>query len=907
MSKYKFRYEKNKKKGTCPACGKPGVFRYYEDLQGNRLNEDWGRCDREGKCGYQATPSGVVFEADPNYIPPPEPVVVFPEGTTLEVITKSLVDLKSNFHEFARKTLHITDEHLQKWLVGTNKKGMTGFIMKNAQGNIMNVKWIRYNPNGKRGHDENDEYSLKQLPVDSGFKYAQCLYGEHLLPEDKSIPVIVVESEKTAVIASFFYPAFTWIGCGSCNGLTEAKIKVLEGRRVYWLADADKAGRETNSSLKNLYKHQIKHKLVDLFPDRNDGWDIADAIVAGIRPELKLACDDAQWVSLKKPEPKPEIVLDPEEQARITKEKEDAFKALQEEMRATVIYHPHSYEIEVRAGKAFDRVAEDFLLYIKYKTEDEYEQITWILELKTAKESIFVEVVHEDFCSARRLKNLVATKRLSLKITDTHLDELRSYLFRKTEFSTASKVLRYGYHVPSGVYFFSNVAIVGGQPVQPDEFGIVPAGNEYLSIPQSQKAKQQRYEMTKLTIPFNQFFVKYAEAHRFENAFVPICFYIFSLFRDLALKNKNFSPILFLKGGAGTGKSSMVRVLTAAFGRKQEGVNLKSKSTEVALIKLMSQTSNMMIWFDEFHNELGGIEGLLQAAYDNDGYHRSSDNTSNETNAVEIHSALALTSNYSPDNPIFFSRCIFQPITSQEKTEDQRKAFYQLEEWQEKGLACMSVELLNYRKFLVENDNYATAYNELYSSFKNHFKGENLPERLYANMAQIMAAPLIFQTHGLIQILEVETRNVNEVLEAFVEIGAASIRRQHRISSEKSELSAFLEIIQTLYDAGAIQEEIHFKINQGELSLWFPQLYNLYAPRYRQIYMKAPADKDTLQTELATAVGKNEWADICKSIRFRNDGEGNAISKTTPRRDCCAVSYKDLQVKYGLDFESRQS
>lgn len=572
-----------------------------------------------------------------------------------------------------------------------------------------------------------------------------------------------------------------------------------------------------------------------------------------------------------------------------------------------VIYYPNVHKILVKTGKYYDTVAEDFLLFVKYKTEDENEEITWILELKTPQESIFVEVPHEDFCSARKLKNLVATKRLSLKITDSHLDELRSYLFRKTKFSSAVKVLRHGYHIPSGVYFFSNVAIVKGAPVEPDEFGIVPAGDEFLSIPQGGRTKQYRYHLTTNSVSFNQFFSRFSDAHRYENAFIPACFYIFSLFRDLALRYKNFSPILFLKGGAGTGKSSIVRVLTSAFGRKQEGVNLKNKNTESALVKLMGQSSNMVIWFDEFHNELGGTEGLLQAAYDNDGYHRSSDNTSIETNAVEIHSALALTSNYLPDNPIFFSRCLFIPITSQEKTDEQRKAFYQLEEWQEKGLGCLTVELLNHRAVLEANDNYATSYDRLYTALKARFQGENLPERLFGNMAQVMAAPLVLQEFGLIQMLEFEDGTPEEILDAFVEIGAQSIRRQHRINSEKSELAAFLEIIQTLYDAGALQEEIHFRFNGPDVSLWFPQLYNLYAPRYRQIYMKAPADRDTIQTELAAAVGKHEWSEIAKSIRFRNDGEGSSNAPTTPRRDCCSVPYELMKEKFGLDLQSRNT
>src|SRR5690606_32102403 len=80
-------------------------------------------------------------------------------------------------------------------------------------------------------------------------KYMMCLFGEHLLDPAKQKIVCVVESEKTAAIASFHYPQFDWVACGSNNGLTDGqngrpdKISPLKGRKVYWLSDADKASR----------------------------------------------------------------------------------------------------------------------------------------------------------------------------------------------------------------------------------------------------------------------------------------------------------------------------------------------------------------------------------------------------------------------------------------------------------------------------------------------------------------------------------------------------------------------------------------------------------------------------------------------------------------------------------------
>lgn len=564
--------------------------------------------------------------------------------------------------------------------------------------------------------------------------------------------------------------------------------------------------------------------------------------------------------------------------------------------------------MKIKAGKYFDDVAPNFQVFIKYRTEDEQENVTWVLEIrKNDGTNIFIEVIHDDFCSARKLKSLLATKQLGFKLKDGHLDELQSYLFTKTQFSTAMKVIRYGYHPDSKVYFFANKAInlVTGEMLTPDQFGIVEANKFHLSIPQQTKIRQLRYTLTDQIVSFDKFWNLYASAHLHENAFLPVCFYIFSLFRDLGLQYKNFSPILFLKGGAGTGKSSMVRVLTAAFGRKQEGVNLKSKNTDSALVKLMSQTSNSIIWFDEFHNDLTN-EGLLQAAYDNDGYHKSTaDFNSIDTATVDIHSALALTSNYLPENQIFFSRCIFVPINDQKKTDDQRKAYDQLEEIEEGGLGAITVELLKYRSILQENGAYGINYNRLYTGLKAKLKGQNVPERFFANVSQVMAAPLTLQCAGKINLLEIESNNVQEILAEYLDLGEKFILRQSYIMNDSKAVSEFFEIIQLLFDTNQIHEEYHFRFKGDDIMLHFRKLYNLFSQKYRQIYYKSAPDKDTIQAELATLEGQSDWNSISKNVKFDNDWTGNSQAKKVSQSGSCRLTYKTLQENFGLNLVSR--
>ena len=582
-------------------------------------------------------------------------------------------------------------------------------------------------------------------------------------------------------------------------------------------------------------------------------------------------------------------------------------KEKREDFHPTVWYDEGG--MKIKSGKYFDEVAPNFQLFIKYRTEDEGENVTWILEIKEIdKDPQYLEVIHDDFCSARKLKNMLATKRLGFKIKDGHLDELHSYLFTRTKFSTALKVLRYGYHKDSEVYFFANKALdlKSGEMLTPDEFSIIQVQDFHLSMPQQTKIRQMRYTLTDQAVDFKTFWKSYATAHLRENAFLPVCFYIFSLFRDLGLQFKNFSPILFLKGGAGTGKSSMIRILTAGFGRKQEGVNLKSKNTDAALVKLMSQTSNSIIWFDEFHNELTN-EGLLQAAYDNDGYHKSTaDFNSIDTATVDIHSALALTSNYIPANPIFFSRCLFVPITAQNKTDEQRQAFYALEEIQEGGLGSMTIEILRHRK-LLNYGNYGASYNKLYAGLKKNFKGQSVPERLFANMSQVMAASYALQCMGMINLLDFETEDDQEILQEYLEMGEKFIMRQWQIMNDSKAISEFFEILQMLFDANQIQEEFHFRFHGEMILLNFRKLYNLFSEKYRRLFYKSPPDRDTLQSELATLAGKSDWEGISKGIRFANDGTTNSKSSTIPQSGSCELEYKQIQQNFGIDFQNRSS
>jgi hypothetical protein len=260
----------------------------------------FGRCDREAECGYHNKPQ-VEKKKDQE-----DAVLhqIFPD----DALTKTFKRAETGLHTFL-KTKGIEPKKLYELGI-VEDKGLTVYIFKNQFGKIVNFKWFKYKPDGHRDHDF-QSFSLKQPEQTNKYVkdyYSLSLFLEQFLDPERKKIVCIVESEKTAGICKITYPEFDWVACGSASGLSDGsegttdKITPLKGREVYWISDADKAGRGEYkekikgnpdskewvwpSSVRNLIKHIDKVHVVDLFPGRSDGYDLGDDVLAGNRPAI---------------------------------------------------------------------------------------------------------------------------------------------------------------------------------------------------------------------------------------------------------------------------------------------------------------------------------------------------------------------------------------------------------------------------------------------------------------------------------------------------------------------------------------------------------------------------------------------------------------------------------------------
>jgi hypothetical protein len=141
-----------------------------------------------------------------------------------------------------------------------------------------------YSPTtGKRVKNlEPPVYWVHKAIKQSEFELRQCLFGEHLLI-DKTKPVAIVESEKTAVIASVYLPQFIWVAVGSLTNLNAEKCSILKGRTVTLFPDLNgfekwsSKAKELSQLAIFIVSDLLERKATEA--EKKQGFDLADYLI----------------------------------------------------------------------------------------------------------------------------------------------------------------------------------------------------------------------------------------------------------------------------------------------------------------------------------------------------------------------------------------------------------------------------------------------------------------------------------------------------------------------------------------------------------------------------------------------------------------------------------------------------
>lgn len=311
MADYRFHLQKYKpgSKISCPSCGKARCFtRYIDDEEEISFPDSVGICDHINSCGYHYSPKE-YFHDNPDVLQtgaerPPvlKRRVMAPKPIQDNSFLPSYIpkdDMMKNLTHYEMNPLFLylseiwgeakTVQLMSRYNVGTSKKwgGSAVFWQVDVKGRIRTGKIMLYDP--KTGHRVKEPHSHvcwvhSELKLPD-FHLRQCLFGEHLLMKNPTMPVAIVESEKTALIGTVFVPDILWLATGGMNGCFNADtMSVLKDRNVTLFPDlgAFEIWSQKASILSGICQRVAVSDLLEknaTDEQRSRGLDIADFLL----------------------------------------------------------------------------------------------------------------------------------------------------------------------------------------------------------------------------------------------------------------------------------------------------------------------------------------------------------------------------------------------------------------------------------------------------------------------------------------------------------------------------------------------------------------------------------------------------------------------------------------------------
>lgn len=652
-------------------------------------------------------------------------------------------------------------------------------------------------------------------------------------PEKQKI-VCVVESEKTAAIASYCYPQFDWVACGSNTGLTDGqngrpdKISVLKGRKVYWLSDADKASRMSfhkkhygtmeirPSSIRHLEEHKIDFEVVDLFPDRNDGYDICDAIMDGIRPEIK-------------PTPKPSL-----EKPKI--ENDDAyeydlpsdldFETVKWDIRKYMHFEHMGRIYIVRKRKNanengaiyFCEAITNFTIRSLGLIASEQEP-SRLVEIKNIHGfSKVVQVPTKAFTSQAEFRVFIeSVGNFQYDGVGTDLNKIRAKLY--DTMLTYDEVKRLGWQ--NGYFIWANGAY-NGKFVPIDQYGFVKLGEKNFFIqPLSciMNEYSEEFEDEKKFIYKKRDDVKlkewsdlFCKVHK-DNGRIALAWYITSLFRDFIYQRFKFFPHCFLFGPPGTGKSQVGWSIRAmGFTGLKKPFNLNS-GTDVSFFREMAQCVNFQCWYDEFGL---GVEWkrseALKNAYDGAGHAKAVDKSETRSKKTPVHSACLISGQSLPVMDVaLFKRVILLQFHQTEYSTEERDLYMRLQKMEEGGLSHITAGFMHFRKLIEEK--YLDEFEIVLADMIKTAQDMNLEaeDRILRNSC------IILTTIKLLHIQENISKKLPYSYEDLKSVIMKNVKEQTSLISNANETSTFWDMVEFLVREQKIKEGEDFIFEEKRL------------------------------------------------------------------------------------------
>lgn len=333
-------YAGRKTRHPCLACGVSGTFtRYLDTLTGDLLPDAYGRCNRADRCGYSLSPYARAADGGPSYAtatergerfttpppprllapPAPAPVLPIPDDVFTASLghydRNALADVLNRHFGPAR-----ADALLQRFQVGTCAywPGACVFWLIDERDRVRGGQVVLYDATGHTVKTRSDGIPYRhttwahtalaaahrnryQSPPAWLTEYQQrgqkcpCLFG---LPQLATIPptapVALVESAKTAIVATAYLPQYVWLATMGKSYLTADRLAPVRGRRIVLFPDAGaltgpdgwqaKADKLRAAGFCLTVSDKLERTSTDA--QRKAGLDLADVLLQASAPPI---------------------------------------------------------------------------------------------------------------------------------------------------------------------------------------------------------------------------------------------------------------------------------------------------------------------------------------------------------------------------------------------------------------------------------------------------------------------------------------------------------------------------------------------------------------------------------------------------------------------------------------------
>jgi hypothetical protein len=144
---------------------------------------------------------------------------------------------------------------------------------------------------GRRLKEPNSVNSVNRMIKDNR-KINGTLFGIHLAQKNTDAPIYVVESEKSAIIASIFFPEMVWVATGSLYNLKPSRFFTIAKREIHLIPDSGGFEAWKDKAEKEFRWNGIKVAEVRSLEHWPRGYDVADILLDAYTKKPKQIATD---------------------------------------------------------------------------------------------------------------------------------------------------------------------------------------------------------------------------------------------------------------------------------------------------------------------------------------------------------------------------------------------------------------------------------------------------------------------------------------------------------------------------------------------------------------------------------------------------------------------------------------